>query len=60
MILRKVSNLRPGDRVVIHHTAVEVEEIEPSLIIDGKVRVHFADAPSRDLLEEDYIEIVML
>lgn len=60
MTLRKVSNLQPGDRVVIHHTALEVEEVEPSTVIDGKVRVHFADAPSREFLADDYVEIVML
>jgi hypothetical protein len=60
MILRKVSNLRPGDRVKLHDSLIEVEEIEPSEIIDGKIRVHFADAPSRDFLEDDLVEIVIL
>lgn len=59
MILRKVSNLRPGDRIKIHDNIVHVEEIKllPPAADYYEVTT---DGVIRKLRDSDLVEIVIL
>lgn len=60
MILRKVSNLKPGDRIVLHDSVITVELIEPLMPVADQFLVQFVDAPARELFADDLVEIVIL
>lgn len=60
MILRKVSNLKPGDRIVLHDSVITVELIEPLPPVADQFLVQFVDAPTRELFADDLVEIVIL
>lgn len=59
MILRKVSNLEPGDKIVIHDTVIEIEYLHKK-VSSNQWTVQFVDAPTRTLHKDDYVEIVIL
>lgn len=58
MILRKVSNLKPGDNIRIHLDLLEVESVYT--IEFDRVEVHVKSRTIHVFHRKDYVEIMIL